>query len=82
MHKIVEVILSTLCELDQQGVVQLGGIEVDSQAPLFGELGRLDAVSSVSLSVAVEQALEDKLNLTVKSGRRALCPSAPARTAR
>lgn len=65
MDKIVEVVLGVLRELDQQGVVQLAGAEVDARTRLFGEAGLLDSVGLVSLVVAVEQALEDELGLTV-----------------
>lgn len=82
VNKIVDVILDTLRELDQQGVVQLGGVEVDAQTALFGQVGLLDSVGLVSLVVAVEQAMEDKLELTVSlADERALSQrTSPYRT--
>ncbi len=65
MDEITTLILRTLRELDEQGVVQLDGTPVDAQTPLFGEVGVLDSVGLVSLVVAVEQALEDELGIRV-----------------
>lgn len=82
MDKIVEVILGALRELDDQGVVQLEATGVDSQTPLFGEVGVLDSVGLVSLVIAVEQALEDELGMQVSlADERALSQTnSPYRT--
>ncbi len=82
MDEIVELILRTLRELDEQGVVALDGTPVDTQTPLFGEAGVLDSVGLVSLVVAVEQALQDELGIQVSlADERALSQqNSPYRT--
>lgn len=63
--QIVTVILRTLRELGEQGVVDIEGVELGPQAELFGEDGLLDSVGLVSLIVAVEQEIEDELGVHV-----------------
>ena len=63
--RIADLIARTLRELDEQGVVDLDGEPVEADTPLFGEAGLLDSVGLVSLVVAVEQALEDELGVSV-----------------
>lgn len=62
---VVAVITRTLADLEEQGVVDTGGAEIDADAALFGEFGLLDSVGLVSLVVAVEQAIEDELGVQV-----------------
>jgi acyl carrier protein len=80
--QIEALIVRTLGELDEQGVVDLDGAEVDRDTELFGEGGLLDSVGLVSLVVAVEQKLEDELGLQVGlADERALSQrSSPYRT--
>lgn len=79
---IVSVIVSTLRELGEEGVVDVDGVELDRDTSLFGEDGLLDSVGLVSLVVAVEQALDDELGLQVwLADERALSQrSSPYRT--
>lgn len=80
--QIAELITRTLQDLHEQGVVDLDGEQVTVDTPLFGETGLLDSVGLVSLVVAVEQALEDELGLSVGlADERALSQrSSPYRT--
>ena len=80
--RIVDVIIRSLRELDEQGVADLDGAAVSAGTQLFGENGLLDSVGLVSLVVAVEQALEDELGLQVGlADERALSQrSSPYRT--
>jgi D-alanine--poly(phosphoribitol) ligase subunit 2 len=80
--RIAEVILRTLTDLDEQGVVALEGEQVGPDTELFGESGLLDSVGLVSLVVAVEQELEDELGVHVGlADERALSQrSSPYRT--
>lgn len=63
--RISALIVKTLVELDEQGVVELGGVKVNGDTELFGSEGLLDSVGLVALVVAVEQELEDELGLQV-----------------
>ena len=63
--QIVTVILRTLRELGEQGVVDVEGVELGPEVELFGEEGLLDSVGLVSLIVAVEQEIEDELGVHV-----------------
>jgi acyl carrier protein len=56
--------------------------EVDADTPLFGREGILDSMGLVSLVVAVEQAIEDELGVSVSlADARALSQKAsPYRT--
>lgn len=65
MEDISTLILDVLRDLDQQGVVELDGIEPEPSTPLFGEAGVLDSVGLVSLVVAVEERLADELGIDV-----------------
>lgn len=65
MDEIAPLILGVLRELDQQGVVDLDGVEPDAETELFGEAGILDSVGLVSLVVAVEERLADELGIDV-----------------
>ena len=62
--EIVEMVRKALRELhEQQGVQVSGNIDVDTR--LFGREGILDSLGLVSLVVAVEQAIEDQLGVTI-----------------
>ena len=80
--QIAEVIVRTLKDLDEQGVVALEGEQLSPDTELFGESGLLDSVGLVSLVVAVEQELDDELGIQVGlADERALSQrSSPYRT--
>jgi acyl carrier protein len=59
------VIIRTLADLGEQGVLDLDGQQPDPSTQLFGERGLLDSVGLVSLVVAVEQELADELGIDV-----------------
>ena len=81
-RQVTDVIIATLADLAEQGVVDLADEEVSAQTALFGEEGLLDSVGLVSLVVAVEQAIEDELGIQVAlADEKALSQSAsPYRT--
>lgn len=80
--RIVDLIVRTLGDLGEEGVVELDGAELSGDTALFGEDGLLDSVGLVSLVVAVEQGLDDELGLRVGlADERALSQrSSPYRT--
>lgn len=80
--QIVTVIVATLGELAEQGVVESDDTAPDAATELFGEEGMLDSVGLVSLVVAVEQRLADELGIEVSlADERALSQRAsPYRT--
>lgn len=65
MDDISTLVLDVLRELDEQGVVELDGAELDTDTELFGQAGLLDSVGLVALVVAVEQRLADELDIDV-----------------
>lgn len=78
-----EVIVRTLTDLADQGVIELDGEQpLGPDTELFGEGGLLDSVGLVSLVVAVEEQLADELGLEVGlADERALSQrSSPYRT--
>ncbi|MGQ0576687.1 MAG: hypothetical protein ACT4RN_21175 [Pseudonocardia sp.] len=64
-QRICELIVSTLGDLAQQGVIDLDGVEPAADTELFGEAGLLDSVGLVAVVVAVEERLADDLDLDV-----------------
>jgi acyl carrier protein len=65
MERIVALILDVLRELEEQGVIDLDGVEPVAGTELFGEAGLLDSVGLVTLVVAVEERLVDELDIDV-----------------
>jgi acyl carrier protein len=63
-HDLVALIVKTLQELNAQQEKK-APIELGSETPLFGRSGILDSVGLVTLVVAVEQAIEDELGVSV-----------------
>lgn len=61
---LVPLIVRILQEVDPQGEAAAAG-ELTRDTPLFGTDGSLDSVGLVSLVVAVEQAIEDELGVSV-----------------
>lgn len=78
---LVALIVKTVREVGTHGAVELPA-EVDRDTPLFGRQGLLDSMSLVTLVVAVEQAIEDELGVSVSlADARALSQrSSPYRT--
>lgn len=62
---ILSVVVRTLADLAEQGVVDLDGVEPDADTELFGAEGLLDSIGLVSLVIACEQALDDELGIQV-----------------
>ncbi len=63
--EIVAVIIRTLTELGEQGVVDLDGEQPTAATDLFGAEGLLDSVGLVSLAIACEQAIADELGVDI-----------------
>jgi D-alanine--poly(phosphoribitol) ligase subunit 2 len=80
--RMVELVTRTLADLEEQGVVDLGGEPVEAGSALFGETGLLDSVGLVSLVVALEQEIEDQFGEQVSlADERALSQrNSPYRT--
>ncbi len=57
VDRIGELVVSTLRDLADQGVVDIGGADPDGDMRLFGADGVLDSIGLVSLVVAVEERL-------------------------
>lgn len=78
---LVSIIVKTVREVGSTGAVPLPA-EVDGATPLFGRQGLLDSMGLVSLVIAVEQAIEDELGVSVSlADARALSQRAsPYRT--
>jgi acyl carrier protein len=65
LARIEALIVTMLRELDEQGVIDLDGVQPDGDTELFGQGGLLDSVGLVSLVVAVEEGLADELDIHV-----------------
>lgn len=80
--EIAGVIIRTLTELGEQGVVDLDGERPTADTALFGADGLLDSVGLVSLAIACEQAIADEFGIYVGlADERALSQrSSPYRT--
>ncbi len=63
-EELIGLIVEAARELDEQQELVLDG-ELGEDTPLFGENGLLDSMGLVSLVIAVEQAIEDKYDLSV-----------------
>jgi acyl carrier protein len=61
---LVSLIVKTVREVGAHGAVPLPA-EVDRDTPLFGRQGLLDSMGLVTLVIAVEQAIEDELGVSV-----------------
>jgi acyl carrier protein len=82
MHQdLVSLIVKTVREVGQHGAVPLPAA-LDGDTPLFGRQGLLDSMGLVTLVIAVEQAIEDELGVSVSlADARALSQrSSPYRT--
>ena len=62
--KITALILAQAAELNEQLPHKIP-LEEGEAAPLFGEGGVLDSIALVTLIVAIEQALEDELEVVL-----------------
>lgn len=63
-QKIIDIILHEISELNEQ-LDNKVAIENGENAGLYGLTGVLDSLGLVTLIVAVEQAIEDELGLTI-----------------
>jgi acyl carrier protein len=61
---LVSLIVKTVREVGVHGAVPLPP-QVDGDTPLFGRQGLLDSMGLVTLVIAVEQAIEDELGVSV-----------------
>jgi acyl carrier protein len=79
--ELMSIILKTLRDVGEQGGMPLPET-LDADTPLFGRHGLLDSMGLVTLVVAVEQAIEDELGLSVSlADERALSQrTSPYRT--
>jgi D-alanine--poly(phosphoribitol) ligase subunit 2 len=79
--ELLTLIVKTVREVAAGGTVSLPS-DVDADTPLFGRNGVLDSLGLVTLVVAVEQAIEDVLGVSVSlADARALSQKAsPYRT--
>lgn len=79
--ELVSLIVNAVRELSVTGDVPLPA-RLDCNTPLFGRQGLLDSLGLVTLVVAVEQAIEDELGVSVSlADQRALSQHAsPYRT--
>jgi acyl carrier protein len=79
--ELVSLILKTLRDVGEQSGAPLPQA-LDADTPLFGRQGLLDSMGLVTLVVAVEQAIEDELGLSVSlADERALSQrNSPYRT--
>lgn len=81
--KIQSIILDVIEEINEDlGRAQKVAVDRGADAPIFGKNGALDSLSLVSLVVAVEQAINDELNVNVSlADNRAMSQkSSPFRT--
>lgn len=62
--ELIQLIISTVNELAEQDELEIDG-KVDAATSLFGEEGILDSMGLVSTVIAVEQAIEEKLGVSV-----------------
>jgi len=63
-EKLVEMIMEVAEELNAEQEIEIGEkLQVDT--PLFGEEGLLDSMGLVSLIIAVEQAIEERMDAQV-----------------
>ena len=62
--KLVEMIITTANELNHEEEVSISS-ELNKDTPLFGENGILDSMGLVSLIVAVEQAIEESMDVSI-----------------
>lgn len=63
-QKVIQIILETLNEFCQEYDIELSIIETENTR-LFGSDGILDSIGLVSFIVAVEEAIEEKLNISI-----------------
>jgi len=62
--KLVEMIITTANELNDEEEVSISS-ELNKDTPLFGKNGILDSMGLVSLVVAVEQAIEESMDVSI-----------------
>jgi len=62
--ELMSLIVKAVREVGEHGAVPLPST-VDDETPLFGREGFLDSLGLVTLVVAVEQAIEDELGVSV-----------------
>ena len=63
-QELVDLIVDAARELAEQEAVERDG-ELDADTALFGEGGLLDSMGLVSLVIAVEQAIEERYDLSI-----------------
>ena len=63
-ERLVSIITDVATELNQE-LKNLIRVELGEDAPLYGREGSLDSLGLVNLVIAVEQAIEDELGVTV-----------------
>ncbi len=63
-EKLVEMIMEVAEELNAEQEIEIGE-ELQVDTPLFGEEGLLDSMGLVSLIIAVEQAIEERMDAQV-----------------
>jgi len=63
-EKLIEMIMEVAEELNAEQEIELGQ-ELQVDTPLFGEGGLLDSMGLVSLIIAVEQAIEERMDAQV-----------------
>ena len=63
-ERLVSIITDVATELNQE-LKNLIRVELGENAPLYGREGSLDSLGLVNLVIAVEQAIEDELGVTV-----------------
>src|ERR1043166_2170326 len=63
-QELMSLIVKAVREVGEHGAVPLPST-VDDETPLFGREGFLDSLGLVTLVVAVEQAIEDELGVSV-----------------
>jgi acyl carrier protein len=63
-QELIALIVDAVQEITQQ---QEGStlVEVDSTTPLYGQEGLLDSIGLVTLVVTVEQAIEDRFDISI-----------------
>jgi len=62
--KLINLIIETANELNEEEEVSITS-ELNKDTPLFGEKGILDSMGLVSLVVAVEQAIEESMGVSI-----------------
>lgn len=64
-QEIIDLVMSVVNELNDELEAKIPVEEQGIEAPLYGRGGVLDSLGIVSLTVAVEQGMEDELDVTI-----------------